>query len=93
MLAHCQQHIDLLRNTDPELLQILGQQPLQGQPQTQGQGGMDIPAQPTETPLQQEQPKMPSMPSMPKLPQGASEEAQASYNESLEQIQMPNDAK
>lgn len=95
MLAHCQQHIDLLRNTDPELLQILGQQPLQGQPQPQpqGQGGMDIPAQPTETPLQQEQPRMPSMPSMPKLPQGASEEAQASYNESLEQIQMPNDAK
>ena len=95
MLAHCQQHIDLLRNTDPELLQILGQQPLQGQPQpqSQGQGGMDIPAQPTETPLQQEQPRLPNMPSLPSLPQGASDEAQASYNESVEQINMPNVAK
>ena len=89
MLSHCQQHIDLLRNTDPELLQILGQQPLQPkQPQ-----GTDIKPQPVETPLQQEQPRLPNMPKLPNLPQGASEEAQASYNESMEQITMPNDAK
>lgn len=86
MLSHCQQHIDLLRNTDPELLQILGQQPLQ--PKT-----TNIQPQPVETPLQQEQPRLPNMPKLPNLPQGASEEAQASYNESMEQITMPNDAK
>ena len=87
---HCQQHINLLRNTDPDLLQILGQQPLQAA--NQG-GGVDISEQPTGTPLDQEQPRMPSMPNLPSLPQGASDEAQASYNESLEQITMPNDAK
>lgn len=86
MLSHCQQHIDLLRNTDPELLQILGQQPLQPK-------ATNIQPQPVETPLQQEQPKLPNMPNLPNLPQGASEEAQASYNESMEQITMPNDAK
>ena len=86
MLSHCQQHIDLLRNTDPELLQILGQQPLQPK-------ATNIQPQPVETPLQQEQPKLPNMPKLPNLPQGASEEAQASYNESMEQITMPNDAK
>lgn len=86
MLSHCQQHIDLLRNTDPELLQILGQQPLQPK-------ATNIQPQPVETPLQQEQPRLPNMPKLPNLPQGASEEAQASYNESMEQINMPNDAK
>lgn len=86
MLSHCQQHIDLLRNTDPELLQILGQQPLQPK-------ATNIQPQPVETPLQQEQPKLPNIPKLPNLPQGASEEAQASYNESMEQITMPNDAK
>ena len=86
MLSHCQQHIDLLRNTDPELLQILGQQPLQPK-------ATNIQPQPVETPLQQEQPRLPNMPKLPNLPQGASEEAQASYNESMEQITMPNDAK
>lgn len=35
-LAHLQEHIDALRSTDPELLQMLGQQPLQGVPQAQG---------------------------------------------------------
>lgn len=35
--AHIQQHIDLLRNTDPETLQMLGQQPLQPPPPPQGQ--------------------------------------------------------
>lgn len=91
LLSHCQQHIDLLRNTDPQLLQILGQQPLQAQ--GQDQGTINIQPQPTGTPLDQEQPRMPSMPNLPKLPQGASDEAQASYNESLEQINMPNVAK
>ena len=86
MLSHCQQHIDLLRNTDPELLQILGQQPLQPK-------ATNIQPQPVETPLQQEQPRLPNMPKLPNLPQGASEEAQASYNESMEQINMPNTAK
>ena len=95
LLSHCQQHIDLLRNTDPQLLQILGQQPLQApNPQPEGgQGGMDLPAQPVESPLQQAQPRLPNQPSLPKLPGNASDEAQASYSESLEQIEMPNDAK
>jgi hypothetical protein len=31
--AHIQEHIDLLRNTDPQILQLLGQQPLQPSPQ------------------------------------------------------------
>ena len=87
MLEHCQQHIELLRNTDPQLLQILGQQPLQKQ------GGMDIQQQPAQSPLQQEQPKLPNLPNLPSLPDNASEEAQVSYNESLDQINMPNDAK
>ena len=86
LLAHCQQHIELLRNTDPELLQILGQQPLQ----PKNQGNPNIPQQPTESPLQQDQPRLPNLPN---LPQGSSDEAQASYNESLEQITMPQTAK
>ena len=89
LLAHCQQHIELLRNTDPELLQILGQQPLQ----PKNQGNPDIPQQPTESPLQQDQPRLPNLPNLPNLPQGSSDEAQASYNESLEQINMPQTAK
>jgi len=36
VLNHIQQHIDYLRNTDPELLGMLGEQPLQGQQQQQG---------------------------------------------------------
>ena len=87
LLDHCQQHIELLRNTDPQLLQILGQQPLQQQPQGNPQ---NIEEQPIETPLEQQQPKLPNL---PKLPDNASEEAQASYNESLEEINMPNTAK
>ena len=87
LLDHCQQHIELLRNTDPQLLQILGQQPLQQQPQGNPQ---NIQEQPIETPLEQQQPKLPNL---PKLPDNASEEAQASYNESLEEINMPNTAK
>lgn len=87
LLQHCQQHINLLKTTDPQLLQILGQEPLQN---TQGQGNPNIQAQPTQSPLQQEQPKLPNL---PKLPQNASEEAQASYSESLEQIDMPQTAK
>lgn len=87
LLDHCQQHIELLRNTDPQLLQILGQQPLQPQPQGNPQ---NIQEQPIETPLEQKQPKLPNL---PKLPDNASEEAQASYNESLEEINMPNTAK
>lgn len=87
MLEHCQQHIDLLKNTDPQLLQILGQQPLQQQ------GGIDIQQQPAQSPLQQEQPRLPNLPNLPSLPANASEEAQASYDESLEQINTPNDAK
>lgn len=91
LYTHCQQHIQLLKQTDPQLLTILGQQPLQSQPQLQA--GVDIPQQPAETPLQQEQPRQPKLPNLPSLPQNASEEAQASYKESLEQINTPNDAK
>ena len=87
LLAHCQQHIELLKTTDPQLLQILGQEPLQN---PQGQGNPNIQEQPTQSPLQQAQPKLPNL---PKLPKNASEEAQASYNESVEQIDMPQTAK
>lgn len=87
LLQHCQQHINLLKTTDPQLLQILGQEPLQN---TQGQGNPNIQVQPTQSPLQQEQPNLPNL---PKLPNNASEEAQASYSESLEQIDMPQVAK
>lgn len=87
LLAHCQQHINLLKTTDPQLLQILGQEPLQN---TQSQGNPNIQAQPTQSPLQQAQPNLPNL---PKLPNNASEEAQASYSESLEQIDMPQTAK
>ena len=87
LLAHCQQQIELLKTTDPQLLQILGQEPLQN---TQGQGNPNIQVQPTQSPLQQEQPNLPNL---PKLPNNASEEAQASYSESLEQIDMPQTAK
>lgn len=89
LLNHCQQHIDLLKNTDPQLLSILGQQPLQ-QAQPPQQQGVDIAKQPVESPLQQEQPNMPSLPN---LPPNASEEAQAAYSESKEEINMPNTAK
>ena len=87
LLAHCQQQIELLKTTDPQLLQILGQEPLQN---PQGQGNPNIQEQPTQSPLQQAQPNLPNL---PKLPNNASEEAQASYNESLEQIDMPQTAK
>jgi len=41
-LAHIQEHIDLLKNTDPSLLQIIGQQPIQQPPQGQpSQGALE----------------------------------------------------
>jgi hypothetical protein len=49
-LAHIQEHIELLKNTDPNVLMMTGQQPLppdqppQGQPPAPGQEGMRPPA-------------------------------------------------
>ena len=87
LTEHCKMHIELLKTTDPQLLQILGQQPLQPQPQGNPQ---NIEEQPVETPLEQKQPKLPNLPN---LPDNASEEAQALYNQSKEELNMPNTAK
>lgn len=48
VLAHIQQHIDLLRNTDPALLMMLGEQPLPPLEAMQPPGG--APANPGEQP-------------------------------------------
>lgn len=64
VLEHVQQHIDLLRNTDPQMLQIAGMQPL---PPTQLTGPAGSPSQvmqPQQAP-KAEQPGMPAMPSPP----------------------------
>ena len=77
VLAHIMQHIQLLRTVDPELLMLLGQQPLtQGIPPVpqkgentpqQGQvGGQEMKQEPL--PPGNEGPNLPSLPSMPNNP-------------------------
>jgi hypothetical protein len=83
ILAHIQQHIDLLRNTDPGLLSILGEQPL---PPVGGQqpGPQDPNANitPSAAPQSAQAPQgpeglppgpgdVPNMPNMPKVPAAA----------------------
>lgn len=50
VLDHIQEHIDALRNTDPQLLQLIGQQPLQP---VQGGAGMPAPGGGGAAPQQQ----------------------------------------
>lgn len=80
VLGHIQEHIQALQNTDPQLLQMLGQQPMQappppGQPQ-QGPGPMGSPSgaptpppqlPPQAAPSGEPQPQ-PPMPNLPKVP-------------------------
>ena len=75
--AHIQEHIDMLRNSDPDLLMLLGQQPLQPMGMPQGQMPMDQgqgqPMPPeglpqtldTGNPIADQQPNMPSAPTNP----------------------------
>lgn len=88
-LAHIMEHINLLREVDPALLQILGEQPLgpvggtppaQANPADQVNGSM-----PPDTATQnQEPPPLPNMPSMPSVP------AEALANPELQQQMMGN---
>lgn len=50
VLEHIKQHIDLLRNTDPDLLALIGEQPLPPlqQPMAQTPTGQSIPTQPQQ---------------------------------------------
>jgi hypothetical protein len=98
VLGHIQGHIQALQNTDPALLQMLGQQPMQapqqgqqGPPPPQG-GPMGPPSgtpQPPQAPPAQMAPDgtMAPPPNMPKLPQVP---AQALPNPALSQQVMGN---
>lgn len=81
--GHIQEHIDLLKNTDPNLLLILGQQPLQpsgqqGPPQSvgpnQGQGPQNMNPQIPQAPLEGNLPQptqleqMGAAPNLPNVP-------------------------
>lgn len=72
-LAHIQEHIALLQNTDPNLLQLLGQQPLAPQGALSPAGGGEAPAgapsdMPMDTSAQQVADQMPSGPGFPTNP-------------------------
>lgn len=76
VLTHIQEHIDALRTSDPDLLMLLGQQPLQpaapppGQPGAEGQAPME-PPQPGALPESIQGPGMASPVSLPNVPQPA----------------------
>jgi hypothetical protein len=94
--AHIQEHIQLLRTTDPALLQLLGEQPLPPSPapgsqlppgpqqQANGPQGPQLPNQLNPTPpvvQQAQQIKQPSMPNLPQMPKQAPPDAQAAYQQ------------
>ena len=95
---HIQEHINLLKSTAPELLQLLGEQPLAPSPapgptpqnlQPGGPKGPAIPQMNNPTPpvVQQAQGvQEPKMPNLPQLPKAAPAESQAAY----EQIKSVN---
>ena len=81
VLDHIQGHIDALKNTNPDLLMLLGQQPLQQQPPQGPQGPQQPPqgqapqgspmAEPAPQPGQPNLPQpegAPNLPNMPKPP-------------------------
>jgi hypothetical protein len=82
-LAHIQEHIDALRNTDPALLNVLGQAPIApGTPPQGANAPQDLPNQQPQEPTPGEQMPAPAnsspqivanMPTLPKLPPGAPE--------------------
>jgi hypothetical protein len=74
-LDHIQEHINALKNTDPALLQILGQQPLQPQMAQPGQEQQapNMPQDPTVGQMTEDAgpmpgQKIPEQPRMPKVP-------------------------
>ncbi len=74
-MAHVQEHLELWRNADPQILQILGLPPVPQQPMPMA----DIPANPAGSiPAQQEEP-LPNQPNLPSLPDEAPPEATADF--------------
>lgn len=82
VLTHIQEHIDLLKTTDPNVLMILGQQPIappmppQGPPPPQGQPQGNAPAEapaPLQMPTQAVQTgaEITNLPNLPQIPQEA----------------------
>ena len=84
VLGHIQQHIDLLRNTDPDLLMLLGEQPLNppGAPPNGPQG----PQEPMGAP--QGGPNSP-MPEMMSPAQGQVAAGQTIQGPGVENVAMP----
>lgn len=89
---HINQHIQLLKTTDPNLLQLLGEQPLSqppgpppGAPGQAGPpkgGAMPQMGNPTPPVVQQaQQIKEPGMPGLPNLPKQAPQESQEAYHQ------------
>jgi hypothetical protein len=78
-IQHVQQHIDILRNTDPAVLQMLGNQPL---PPPQGMEA--APINEVQAAPSPGQPPM-NMPSQPNLPEGADQMTAQSYDQ-LQQL-------
>ena len=76
-LAHIMEHINLLKTTPPELLQVLGIQALPPTEMAPPQGGSAEVLQPPESPMP------PNVPSPPNLPP----EADATTQQSYEQLQ------
>jgi len=71
VLKHMQQHLDLLRSTDPAMLALLGQQPMPpAQPAAAPQNGVPPPPQATTgvEPIGDSGTRMPNMPNMPTNP-------------------------
>lgn len=89
--VHIQQHINALKNTDPNLLTLLGEQSLAVSPQGPPPGGAPLPHPPgpglpqvagNPTPPVQQQAQQihePGQPNMPSLPKSAPPEAQNAY--------------
>jgi carbon monoxide dehydrogenase subunit G len=71
VLAHIQEHLNLLRNTDPALLSLIGEQPLGpagGTPPGPQQPGVNPGSAPSGGPMEA-QPPMQQPPSAPNMPQ------------------------
>lgn len=88
VLTHIQEHLDVWRNTDPSILQVLGIPPVPPPPEMgmppegeQGPPPQGGPNQPPAGPGPQESENMPNQPDMPEMPEGAPPEAQAAYDQ------------
>jgi hypothetical protein len=78
---HVQDHIDILRTTDPAVLNMFGQQPVPPAAPPQMQSSAPTMEQPNQTPAMPDK-----LPSQPSLPEGADPLTAASY----EQLQSIN---